>query len=167
MRDLFGRLNYSGIEVDLSTFSKACKTRQGETSCRFYDESVKASEPSYCTDAIAARFDSNQLNKQVILGERIPPTLTVKWHQFRAGQLTECLIYFGQRYDARFAESANSMIAENGVGVMDRGFANWEFLDELSTTQTRFVVRIKNTMKTEFEPDCYRVVWFCDERESQ
>jgi putative transposase len=54
------------------------------------------------------------------------------------------------------------MILENGVGVMDRDFASWDFLDELSSTQTRFVVRIKNNMKTEFKHQRYRVVWFCD-----
>lgn len=78
------------------------------------------------------------------------------------GNPTECLIHFGQGHDARFRESVNSMIPNNGVGIMDRGFASWEFLDELSATQTRFVVRIKNTMKTEFDHDRYRVVWFCD-----
>jgi putative transposase len=72
------------------------------------------------------------------------------------------LIHFGQGHDARFVEMLNSMIPENGVGVMDRGFASWELLDELSRTQTRFVVRIKNNMKTELDHSRYRVVWFCD-----
>jgi IS4 transposase len=54
------------------------------------------------------------------------------------------------------------MIPEDAVGVMDRGFASWDFLDQLSQTQTHFVVRIKNTMKTELEHERYRVVWFCD-----
>lgn len=74
------------------------------------------------------------------------------------GNPTECLIHFGQGHDARFAEMVNSMIPDNGVGVMDRGFASWEFLDQLSQTQTRFVVRIKNNMKTELEHQRYRVV---------
>ena len=43
------------------------------------------------------------------------------------GNPTECLIHFGQGHDARFAETINSMIPENGVGVMDRGLASWEF----------------------------------------
>jgi putative transposase len=54
------------------------------------------------------------------------------------------------------------MIPQDGVGVMDRGFASWELLDELSATKTRFVVRIKNNMKTELDHQRYRVVWFCD-----
>jgi putative transposase len=78
------------------------------------------------------------------------------------GNPTECLIHFGQRHDARFAEMVNSMIPQDGVGVMDRGFASWELLDELSATKTRFVVRIKNNMKTELDHQRYRVVWFCD-----
>ena len=78
------------------------------------------------------------------------------------GNPTECLIHFGQGHDARFAEMVNSMIPQDGVGVMDRGFASWELLDELSATKTRFVVRIKNNMKTELNHQRYRVVWFCD-----
>jgi IS4 transposase len=32
----------------------------------------------------------------------------------------------------------------------------------MSRTKMMVVVRIKNTMKTEFDHDRYRVVWFCD-----
>jgi putative transposase len=38
MRDLFYQLNPAGIEVDISTFSKACKSRQAEHFCRIYVE---------------------------------------------------------------------------------------------------------------------------------
>ena len=54
------------------------------------------------------------------------------------------------------------MIPENAVGIMDRGFASWEFLDQMSRTETKFVVRIKNNMKTTLDHQRYRVVWFCD-----
>ncbi len=36
MRDLFYRLNHAGISVDMSTFSKACKSRQDQLFCRIY-----------------------------------------------------------------------------------------------------------------------------------
>lgn len=78
------------------------------------------------------------------------------------GDLTECLIRFGQGHDGRSADNINGMIPEDGIGIMARGFACWEFLDELSATQTRFVVRIKNNMKTEFDHSRYRAVCFCD-----
>ena len=36
------------------------------------------------------------------------------------------------------------------------------FLDALSQTNTLFVVRIKNNMRTELNHSRYRVIWFCD-----
>lgn len=74
------------------------------------------------------------------------------------GNPSECLIHFGQGHDARFAESVISMIPENGIGIMDRGFASWDFLEQMSQTKTLFVVRIKNNMKTELDHQRYRVV---------
>ena len=38
MRDLFYRLNKAGIKVNISTFLKACKTRQDQYFCRIYAE---------------------------------------------------------------------------------------------------------------------------------
>jgi putative transposase len=78
------------------------------------------------------------------------------------GNTSECLIHFGQGHDARFLDSVTSIIPENGVGIMDRGFASWDLLDQMSQTGTLFVVRIKNNMKTEFDHEKYRGVGFCD-----
>lgn len=72
------------------------------------------------------------------------------------------MIHFGQGHDARFAESVIEIISENAVGIMDRGFASWDFLDQMSQTKTLFVVRIKNNMRVEFDHQRYRAVWFCD-----
>ncbi|MGE5659920.1 MAG: transposase [Actinomycetota bacterium] len=82
------------------------------------------------------------------------------------GNPSECLINFGQGHDAKFADFVTGMIPEDAVGIMDRGFASWELLDFMSLTKTKFVVRIKNNMKTELNPERYRIVWFCD-RESR
>jgi len=41
MRDLFYRLNHSGIPVDISTFSKACKNRKDRHFCRIYTQLVE------------------------------------------------------------------------------------------------------------------------------
>ncbi|MEO0308820.1 MAG: IS4 family transposase, partial [Gloeomargarita sp. DG02_3_bins_56] len=49
MRDLFYRLNKSGISANISTFSKACKTRQDQNFCRIYVklvEEVKRKNPA-------------------------------------------------------------------------------------------------------------------------
>lgn len=165
MRSLFYRLNKSGIKVDISTFSKACKTRQDEHFCRIY------------TDLIGRLKRKNPATAQMLFPiDSTVITLTSKlfwmqgYHQVKLlsgvnltqGNPSECLIHFGQGHDAKFADRVTSMIPEDAVGVMDRGFASWDFLDQLSQTQTHFVVRIKNTMKTELEHERYRVVWFCD-----
>lgn len=165
MRDLFYRLNHAGIGVDISTFSKACKTRQGENFCRVYVElleRLKRQRPA--TAQMLVPIDSTviSLTSKLFWQQEYHQVKLLNGINLEQGNPTECLIHFGQGHDARFAETVNSMIPENGIGVMDRGFASWNFLDELSITQTRFVVRIKNNMKTEFDHQRYRVAWFCD-----
>ena len=165
MRDLFFRLNHSGIEVDISTFSKACKNRQGVTFCRFYMElmsQLKRQRPATAQMLIPIDSTVISLTSKLFWEQDYHQVKLLNGINLEQGNPTECLIHFGQGHDARFAETINSMIPENGVGVMDRGFASWEFLDELSATQTRFVVRIKNNMKTELDHERYPVVQFCD-----
>jgi len=165
MRDLFYRLNHAGIKVDISTFSKACKNQQGENFCRIYIELIerfKCQHPATAQRLIPIDATVVSLTSKLFWEQEYHQVKLLNGINLEQGNPTECLIHFGQGHDARFAAMVNRMIPENSVGVMDRGFASWEFLDELCITQTRFVVRIKNNMKTEFDHDRYRVVWFCD-----
>ncbi|MEN9215566.1 MAG: IS4 family transposase, partial [Gloeomargarita sp. DG_1_6_bins_138] len=41
IRDSFYQLNKSGISANISTFSKACKTRQDQNFCRIYVKLVE------------------------------------------------------------------------------------------------------------------------------
>jgi putative transposase len=165
MRDLFYRLNHAGITVNISTFSKACKTRQDQHFGRIYAELVRQLKRQNPAGAgMLFPIDSTVI------------TLTSKlfwlqgYHQVKLlnginltqRNPSECLIHFGQGHDAKFADSVVGMIPENGIGILDRGFASWDFLDQLSQTRSLFVVRIKNNMKTELDHTRYRVVWFCD-----
>ncbi|MDB9516477.1 transposase [Roseofilum reptotaenium CS-1145] len=86
----------------------------------------------------------------------------INGREISSSNLTECLINFGQEHDAKFREQVMTMIPDGAVIIMDRGFASWEFIEEMSKTQTKFVVRIKNHMKTQFNPQRYRVVCFHD-----
>lgn len=165
MRALFSRLNHSGVKVDISTFSKACKLRQGETFCRVYAELITLlKHHNLAHGQVLVPIDSTviSLTSKLFWQEEYHQVKLLSGINLQQGYPTECLIHFGQGHDARFTDYVNSMIPEEAVGIMDRGFASWEFLDELSLTQTRFVVRIKNNMKTELNHDRYRVVWFCD-----
>jgi putative transposase len=165
MRDLFYRLNKAGIEVDISTFSKACKTRQDQHFCRIYAElleQLKRKNPA--TAQMLFPIDSTviTLTSKLFWMQGYHQVKLMNGVNLTQGSPSECLIHFGQGHDARFAELVTGMIPENGIGIMDRGFASWEFLDQLSQTKTLFVVRIKNNMKTELDHQRYRVVWFCD-----
>jgi putative transposase len=165
MRDLFYRLNKAGIEVDISTFSKACKTRQDQHFCRIYAElmeQLKQKNPA--TAQMLFPIDSTviTLTSKLFWMQGYHQVKLMNGVNLTQGNPSECLIHFGQGHDARFAELVPGMIPENGIGIMDRGFASWEFLDQLSQTKTLFVVRIKNNMKTELDHQRYRVVWFCD-----
>jgi len=165
MRDLFYRLKHSGIKIDISTFSKACKSRQDQKFCRIYVELIErlkhqnptAGQMLFPIDSTVITLTSKLFGQQ-------------NYHQVKLmnginlaqGNPSECLIHFGQGNDMRFVDEVLGMIPENGVGIMDRGFASWEFLEQMSQTGTLFVVRIKNNMKTECDHKKYRVVCFCD-----
>ncbi|MFL0648075.1 IS4 family transposase, partial [Cylindrospermopsis raciborskii UAM/DH-BiRr] len=91
------------------------------------------------------------------------------------GSPEDNLINFGHNHDYKFGSSMMSNLPQDGVGVMDRGFAGLNFIRELVQKDKYFVVRIKNNCKLEFEVEtglvkigsasdayAYRVVNFCD-----
>ncbi|MBF2059564.1 transposase, partial [Fischerella thermalis] len=165
MRDLFYRLNRTGIEVDISTFSKACKNRQDQDFCRIYIELIqqlKRRNPAAAQMLVPIDSTIVTLTSQLFWMQGYHQVKLLNGINLEQGNPSECLIHCGQGHDATFAESVTGMIPEGGIGIMDRGFASWEFLDQLSLMGTLFVVRIKNNMKTELDHDRYRVVWFCD-----
>lgn len=165
MRDLFYRLNRTGIPVDISTFSKACKTRQDQHFCRIYAELVaRLKRQKSAAVQLLFPIDSTivTLTSKLFWLQGYHQVKLLNGVNLEQGDPSECLIHFGQGHDAKFADSVIGMIPENGIGIMDRGFASWDFLNQLSQTKTLFVVRIKNNMRTELDHKRYRVVWFCD-----
>lgn len=165
MRALFYRLNHTGIQVDISTFSKACKLREDHKFYRIYNQLI---------DQLKKKNKVESLTLLPIDSTVITLTSKLFWElgyrqvkllngiNISQGNPTKCLINFGQEHDAKFLDYIPTMIGSNEVGVMDRGFASWSFIEAMSEMETRFVVRIKNNMKTEFDHQKYRVVWFCD-----
>lgn len=165
MRDLFYRLNHAGVSVDMSTFSKACKTRQDQHFCRLYVELMaRLKRKNSATAQMLIPLDSTviTLTSKLFWAQKYHQVKLLNGINLTQRNPTECLIHFGQGHDALFADAVLSMIPENGIGIMDRGFAGWSLLDQMSQTKTLFVVRIKNNMKTALDHQRYRVVWFCD-----
>lgn len=180
MRSVFKRLNIRGIDVDISTFSKASKVRDPILFHNLFIDLRK------------------QLRKRKRLGQdklilfpldSTIVTLTSKllwcqgYHQVKlfsglnllTAEPDGILIHFGQGHDSKYGDETIDSTPENGVGIMDRGFAKLARIKNLIEQNNRyFLLRIKNntTLKmldngeflvgTGAEQVEVRTVVFCD-----
>ncbi len=60
-----------------------------------------------------------------------------------------------------------TMIPDNSLLIMDRGYASWNFINNMTDAKIKFVVRIKNNMKMEFDHNKYRVVRLYDDKNTE
>ncbi|MBD2306482.1 IS4 family transposase [Chroococcidiopsis sp. FACHB-1243] len=178
MRDLFARLNLREINCDISTFSKASKHRSLEPFIKIYQQLNSQLQ------------QKNSANKLVICPiDTTVITLTSKllwqlgYHQVKlisslnlsTEAVEENLVNFGWNHDYNYGKEMIEALPENGIGVMDRGFASLTFLRETCQTQKYFVVRISQLYKLEYvrdselikvgtgkEAGLYRAINFCD-----
>lgn len=165
MRALFYRLNQSGIEVDMSTFSKANKTRESECFQQIYSHLMwKVKQKHRYSGMVPFPVDSTviTLTSKLFWRDGYHQVKLLNGFSATENLTSEAVISFGERHDLSFREQVIEMIPENAVAIMDRGFASWKFLDELCEAKRKFIVRIKNNMKTEVNHDRYRVVHFWD-----
>ena len=181
MRDLFKRINPTGFEVDISTFSKANTHRSQEPFRKIYEQ-LNQLVPNAAHKKLYNKYAICPIDSTII-------TLTSKllWvlghYQVKlfsalnlaTGSPDDNLINFGNAHDYKFGSHMMSKLPANGVGVMDRGFAGLKFIQELVQDNKYFVLRIKNNWKLEFESEsrltkigsstdaqAYRMVNFCD-----
>jgi putative transposase len=181
MRDLFTRLNNTGFEVDISTFSKANLHRSQKPFQEIYQK---------LNELVQNKSQNKLHNKYAICPiDSTIITLTSKllWvlghHQVKlfsslnlaTGSPEDNFINFGHDHDYKFGSKMMSSLPINAVGVMDRGFAGLKFIQELVQENKYFVLRIKNNWKLEFEDStglvkvgasddaqAYRAINFCD-----
>lgn len=181
MRDLFKRLNNTGFEVDISTFSKANLHRSQKPFQEIYQK---------LNELVQKKVQKKLHDKYAICPiDSTIITLTSKllWvlghHQVKlfsslnlaTGSPSDNFINFGHDHDYKFGSKMMSGLPTNAVGVMDRGFAGLKFIQELVQENKYFVLRIKNNWKLEFEEltglvkvgasdnaQAYRVINFCD-----
>lgn len=181
MRDLFKRLNNTGIDVDISTFSKANTHRSLKPFQKVYQDLNRLVNDKV-PNKLHNKYAICPIDSTII-------TLTSKllWflghHQVKlfsslnlaTGTPEDNVINFGHNHDYNFGSQMMSGLPENGVGVMDRGFAGLKFIQDLVQENKYFVIRIKNNCKLEFQPEselvkigcspdaqAYRVINFCD-----
>lgn len=165
MRDLFYKLNNSGIELHISTFSKACKSRNETHLYRIYHHLV--SQLTKRNPIIKQTFlpiDSTiiDLTSKLFWAKKHYQVKLLTGINLTSNNTVDFLINFGQAHDAKFLEQVSTLIPDNTIGIMDRGFVSWDFIEQMSDSKTLFIVRTKNNMKTQFDHDRFRVVCFCN-----
>jgi putative transposase len=152
MRDLFKRLNIRGIDMDISTFSKASKNRDPII---FHNLFLKSRNELRKKNNI----DSKALVLFPIDSTIISLTSKLLWkegyHQVKlfsginllTAEPDGILIHFGQGHDSKYGEETIAATPKNGVSIMDRGFCKLERIKDLIQDKERyFVMRIKNDM---------------------
>jgi len=165
MRALFYRLNKSGIQVDISTFSKANKVREDGLLRRIYAQLIQKVKSKHSnSELMLFPIDSTviTLTSKLFHAQNYHQVKLLNGFNLTQNVTSECVINFGQENDAKFTEQILTMIPDNAVAITDRGFASWTFVEEMSQLKHRFIIRIKNNMKTELDHDRYRVIRFYD-----
>ncbi len=104
MRDLFYRLNHSGIPVDISTFSKACKSQQDQHFCRIYVELMeRLKRKNQATALMLMPIDSTviTLTSKLFWAQGYHQVKLMNGVNLTQDTTSECLIHFGQGHDAK------------------------------------------------------------------
>jgi len=159
MRDLFKRINPTGFEVYISTFSKANTHRSQEPFRKIYEQ-LNQLVPKEAHKKLLNKYAICPIDSTII-------TLTSKllWvlghHQVKlfstlnlaTGSPDAHLINLGHAHDYNFGSKMMSKLPVNAVGVMDRGFAGLKFIQELVQEHKYFMLQIKNNWKLEFQSE--------------
>jgi putative transposase len=178
MRDLFKRLNNTGIEVHISTFSKANSHRSQQVFHQIYQYLFRLAQRKNLHDKYAiCPIDSTtiSLTSKLLWGLGYHQVKLFSSLNLQTGATEENLIIFGFNHDYKYGKKMMDALPANGVGVMDRGFAGLRFLQNVVKSDKYFVLRIGNKYKLEFDEESgltrvgtgqkqglYRVIQFCN-----
>jgi hypothetical protein len=142
MRDLFKRLNHPGFSVHLSTFSKASSHRSQQIFQQIYQQLSRVIEQKKLVNKYAiCPIDSTTISLTSKL------LWSLGYHQVKlfsslnlqTGGTEENLIIFGFNHDYKYGKSMIESLPEKAIGVMDRGFAGLQFLQNAANSNKYFV----------------------------
>jgi IS4 transposase len=179
MRDMFHQLNLQGIKVDISTFSKASKKRDIEVFEKVLNSLIKElkSKQVQKDDLAIFPLDSTTitLTSKLLWNENIHQVKLFSGLNLLTSEPGGILIHFGFGHDNKYGDETIKNTPENGVAVMDRGFASLGRIAQLLLDEKRFfVLRIPNNYSlkmldnekfiigTKKDAVEARVVAFCD-----
>ena len=153
MRDLFQRLNYAGINMHISTFSKASKQRSLEPFIKIYQKlndkiESKEAEKGYLICPIDSTIVT--LTSKLLLNNGYGQVKLISGLNLSTGVTEDNLVNFGYDHDYKYGQEMIDALPRNGVAVMDRGFASLDFMKKSSGKNKYFVIRIPCNYKLEF-----------------
>lgn len=178
MRGLLSRLNIGGIKMDISTFSKASKHRYFQVFIDLFKRLVSDVNRQICREELGFfPLDSTSitLTSKLFYDLGYSQVKLFAGLDSRSGSIEGVKINFGSGHDSKFGDETVKAIPCNSVGIMDRGFASCERIQELLKEKNRFfLLRIKKNFSLKMldngnfkigqkENECEaRVVSFCD-----
>jgi putative transposase len=157
MRDLFKRLNVRGIDMDISTFSKASKNRDPVIFHNlFLRLRSKLNKKKNIDPKALVLFpiDSTiiSLTSKLLWKEGYHQVKLFSGINLLTAEPGGILIHFGQGHDSKYGEETIAATPKNGVNIMDRGFCKLERIKDLIQEKERyFVLRIKNDMSLQMQ----------------
>ena len=157
MRDLFKRLNIRGIDMDISTFSKASKNRDPVVFHNLFLRLRSDLNKQKNIDPKALvlfPIDSTiiSLTSKLLWKEGYHQVKLFSGINLLTAEPGGILIHFGQGHDSKYGEETIAATPKNGVNIMDRGFCKLERIKDLIQDKERyFVLRIKNDMSLQMQ----------------
>jgi putative transposase len=157
MRDLFKRLNIRGIDMDISTFSKASKNRDSTVFHNLFlklRNELKNKRGIHSKDLVLFPIDSTiiSLTSKLLWKEGYHQVKLFSGINLLTAEPGGILIHFGQGHDSKYGEETIAATPKNGVSIMDRGFCKLERIKDLMQDKERyFVMRIKNDMSLQMQ----------------
>jgi IS4 transposase len=150
MRDLFKRLNIRGIDVDISTFSKASKHRDPRI---FHNllvslkNRLRKKRASQEKALILFPLDSTiiSLTSKLLWQKGYHQVKLFSGINLFTAEPDGILIHFGQGHDSKYGDQTIAATPENGVSIMDRGFCKLSRIERLiESKDSYFLMRIRN-----------------------
>jgi putative transposase len=150
MRDLFKRINNTGVDLDISTFSKASSHRDLKHFKQIYQKlnqlvhqkNQKKLHDKYSVSPIDSRIIT--LTSKLLWVSEYHQVKLFSSLNLATGIPEDNLSNFGYEHDYKFGAKMMYILPLNGVGVMDREFAKLNFIEKLVQKNKFFVLRIKN-----------------------
>jgi len=157
MRDLFKRLNVRGIDMDISTFSKASKNRDPVVFHNLFlrlrsDLNKKKNIDPKALVLFPIDSTIISLTSKLLWKEGYHQVKLFSGINLLTAEPGGILIHFGQGHDSKYGEETIAATPKNGVNIMDRGFCKLERIKDLIQDKERyFVLRIKNDMSLQMQ----------------